>query len=103
MRSAAVAGTRFHILENTLRIDRPLIDLHDHALSIHQERRRNPKVSAPVEEIAIDDVVDSRYILGCEENRERKPFCVANDRALLTAPASSTLIARTLHSAAASP
>ena len=68
LRSAAVAGIDFTSSRTTLGIDAALIHLHDHALLIEQEGGRNAEIPAPVEEIAVDDVVDARYFFGRKED-----------------------------------
>src|SRR5258708_31485516 len=56
-----VPGRRSNILLDLFGMHRPLIDLHDHAGSVDQERSRNRQISATTKEVTIDDVVDTRY------------------------------------------
>ena len=74
MRSAAVAGIDFASSRTTLGIDAALIELHDHAFFVDQERGGDAEIPAAVEEIAVDDVVDARYFFGREENGEGNGF-----------------------------
>ena len=56
-------------LEVISRFTWPLIDLHNHALPIEQECDGNRQVSAPVEEMAVDDVVDAgNFIAGKQQS-----------------------------------
>src|SRR5271154_4990615 len=56
------------------RIDWSLIDLHDHALPVEQKGGWNCEVPSPVEEIAVDDVIDSRQIFCRKQDGKRKRF-----------------------------
>ena len=57
-RSASVSRNVLEILLDVLGIDSALIHLDDVALAVDQERSRKAEIAVPVEQLAIEDVVD---------------------------------------------
>src|SRR6202011_4638407 len=62
------------ILQQSLRIDRTLIHLNDHALSIEQEGGGNCEVPATVKQVTVDDVINARHIFRRKQDREGEPL-----------------------------
>src|SRR3954466_15333082 len=64
------AWCRLHIIQQALRTDRALIDLHNPAALINEERCWDAKISATVKHIPVNDVVDARNFFATEQDRE---------------------------------
>ncbi len=74
MRSAAVVGEDLDILQQSLRIDRALVHLDDHALFVQQERGRNCEIPATVEQVTVNDVVNAGHIFRRKKHRKGEPL-----------------------------
>ncbi len=61
---------RFQICADLLGMHHSLIDLDDHAVRIDEERGGQSNVSSPIEQVAIQDVVNTDRLLPGEQNRE---------------------------------
>src|SRR5208283_3480922 len=72
--SGGSIGKRAEVFGQARGLDGSLINLDDHSVVVQKERSWERKISAAVEEIAVDDVVDARYLRRCEEDGQGNPL-----------------------------
>ena len=73
-KSGRSIGNRAEVFEQTCGLDCALVNLDDHAVAVQEERRWERKISAAIEQVAVDDVVDAGYLRRCQKDGQGNPL-----------------------------